>query len=113
VVAFAFYLVWNIAWLARGRMPPSLWLYGTGLPCPTTGMWRSLLALSRGDVTGSLLFNPLTVVYLGLLVPSGIIIGHQLIARRETCLPRILTALWLLALGLGWGMKFLLGRAYW
>jgi len=48
LAAFAGYVLWNLFWLARGAIPPSILLYCTGLPCPTTGVCRSLLALRHG-----------------------------------------------------------------
>lgn len=112
-VAFAFYLAWNALWLARGHLPPSIWLFFTGLPCPTTGMCRSLRALCCGDVRTSLLYHPLTVPYLVLLAVSALVIGRQLMTHADLRLPRVMARLWFTAIGLGLVLKLLLGRAYW
>ncbi len=40
----------------------------TGLPCPSCGTTRSLTNLLEGNITGSLLINPLGVIALILMV---------------------------------------------
>lgn len=37
----------------------------TGLPCPTCGLTRTVIALSRGDVERALFLNPLAAVVCG------------------------------------------------
>jgi hypothetical protein len=37
----------------------------TGLPCPTCGITRTIIALSRGDVDRALFFNPLVAIAAG------------------------------------------------
>ncbi|MEO5821319.1 MAG: DUF2752 domain-containing protein [Vicinamibacteraceae bacterium] len=38
----------------------------TGLPCPTCGVTRAIIALSRGDVDRALFMNPLVAVAAGI-----------------------------------------------
>ncbi len=38
----------------------------TGLPCPTCGVTRTIIALSRGDVDRALFFNPLAAIACGV-----------------------------------------------
>lgn len=106
--ALAGYLVWNAAWLARGEIPPSIFLYLTGWPCPTTGMTRSLLLLARGDVAGSLFQNPLTLGYLALLAVSLALVLRDAARRRPPALPPRLAWAWALALGAGWAVQIAL-----
>lgn len=40
----------------------------TGLPCPTCGLTRTVIALSRGDVDRALFLNPLAAIACGLAV---------------------------------------------
>jgi uncharacterized protein DUF2752 len=63
VAAFLGYVAWNIFWIAKGRVPPSILTAITGLPCPTTGGCRGVLALIHGDWRRSILWNPLAPVY--------------------------------------------------
>ncbi len=111
--AFLFYLVWNAVWIGAGKVPPSLFKAISGYPCPTTGGYRSLLALSRGDIAASLLFNPLTLVYILLFAGSLAILLRQLYRRRRLALPPAIAWAWLASLALGWAAKFALGKQYW
>jgi hypothetical protein len=38
----------------------------TGLPCPTCGLTRTIIALSRGDVDRALFLNPLAAIACGV-----------------------------------------------
>ena len=67
LVMLAIYVAWNIVWLARGEVPPSLLTGLTGIPAPTTGGTRSIRALLGGDPLGSLYYNPMTAPILGML----------------------------------------------
>ena len=113
LIALGGYACWNAAWLVQGRLPPSIFRYFTGLPCPTTGMARSLLWICRGDVGYSLLFNPLTFVYLGLIVVSGGCLLRCVIQHRERTIPPLVAWVWFVALAVGWAAKFALGSKYW
>ena len=111
--AFLFYLVWNAVWLGAGRLPPSILKAIYGYPCPTTGGYRSLLALCRGDFAQSFFFNPLTLVYLALFAGSVAILLRQFYRRRRLALPPAIAWAWLASLAIGWAAKFALGRQYW
>lgn len=106
--ALAGYLAWNVAWVSHGKIPPSIFLYVTGLPCPTTGMTRSLLLLARGDVTGSLSQNPFTLPYLALVAVSLALVLRDAARRRPPALPPQLAWAWALALGAGWAVQIAL-----
>jgi hypothetical protein len=111
--AFGAYVVWNAVWISKGKIPPSILLALTGLPCPTTGGVRSLQALCRGEVLQALRFNPLTPVYLLLLGCTAVILAGKLLRRRPLLLPPYMGWLWGTSLVLGWIAKFALGRRYW
>jgi len=113
IAAFIGYVVWNALWLLRGRIPPSIWTYCTGLPCPTTGVCRSLLALSHGDFCTAILFNPFTLLYICLIGLSGAVVLRQFLRRHEPTLPPLLVRAWCFALCFGWAAKFVLGREFW
>jgi hypothetical protein len=113
IAAFLGYLAWNVVWLLRGRIPPSIWTYCTGLPCPTSGVCRSLLALSRGDFIAAFFFNTFTLPYLLLISLSAAELLRQSVRRRELALPPLLARAWCFALCFGWLAKFVVGSNYW
>jgi len=110
---FLFYLLWNAAWIAKGQIPPSILKALTGLPCPTSGGCRSLLALCRGEFYLSFCFNPLLLVYLSLFIYSLTVLLRQRIGGRRLVLSPWLAWAWCAALLVGWAAKFALGNKYW
>ena len=62
------WLGWNFG--TGGGHSPGLCLVkaATGLPCPSCGVTRSLLALGAGDLAGAVTANPLGLVAAALLV---------------------------------------------
>jgi hypothetical protein len=111
--AFAFYLVWNVAWIASGRIPPSILREIAGIPCPTTGGYRSFVALCHGELVQSFLYNPLTLVYILLFSYSMAVVVRQLIDRKRLVLRPFVAWAWGASLLVGWAAKFVLGRQYW
>ncbi|MHB0954986.1 MAG: DUF2752 domain-containing protein [Pirellulaceae bacterium] len=101
------YLGWNVRWLAVGRIPPSMLTAATGLPSPTTGGTRSLLALLEGDLAMSFHYNPMTVPIVALLTLT---IGQVLFKRRGD---NWLAAAWIAALSIAWVVKLMSPRATW
>jgi hypothetical protein len=101
----AAYCCWQVFWLARGRIPPALFLAVTGLPAPTSGGTRGITHLLRGDWRGSLHHNPMAVP-LALLF--GLSVGWLLVrgARcRRWRLPRAFLLAWAVLLALAWVIK--------
>ena len=113
LIAFGGYVAWNAAWLLLGHVPPSIFAYFTGLPCPSTGMTRSIASLWRGDVRNFLLFNPFTPAYLSLISISAFILLKRALQRKHIALPNSVAWAWLITLALGWVTKFGLGSQYW
>lgn len=111
--AFILYLVWNVAWIAQGKIPPAILKAMAGIPSPTTGGVRSFLALCHGQFVQSFLYNPLMLVYLFLFSYSIAVLVYQLISRRRLALSPWIAWAWCLSLLLGWAAKFALGRQYW
>lgn len=107
------YIAWDLFFLVQGKVPRSVFKVVTGLPCPTSGGWRSLQALVRGNWGESWRFNPFTTVFLALLLASGICIVRCIRRRSVVLLPPWLSTGWFAALALAWGAKFLLGPVYW
>lgn len=110
VVALAGYSGWNVYWLARGQVPPSLWVAATGTPCPTTGGCRSLMALARADLVGSLYWNPMTVPLVAMLAGTAVFVIHDLARARTPAFSDRYALGWILILGIAWAFKLAL---YW
>ena len=85
----------------------------TGLPCPTTGGVRSLLAMLRGQWHEAFLYNPFTPVFLLLLLGSLYRVFRCLRQGKSVLLPPWLGWAWLIALALAWIAKFVIGPQYW
>jgi len=66
-------------------MPSCAFKMLTGIPCPTCGATRSVVALARGDITASFMMNPLTA--LSLL--AGVLIFLYSLATIILNLPKI------------------------
>ena len=113
IAAFLGYVAWNAVWLLRGHIPPSIWSYCTGLPCPTSGVCRSVLAAFHGDCAAAFLFNAFSLPYVCLICLSGAVLLIQSLRRRELALPPLLVRAWCFALCFGWVAKFVVGREYW
>jgi hypothetical protein len=111
--AFVFYLAWNVAWMAHGRIPPSILRALGGVPSPTTGGYRSFVALCRGELVQSFLYNPLMLVYLLLLIYSMAVLCYQWIHRERLVLRPLIAWMWCASLLIGWAAKFALGSQYW
>jgi len=110
---FGFYLVWNVLWIAAGHLPVSILQAFTGIPCPTTGCTRSVLALLQGHWAEALRWNPLAMIYLFLFFWSAVVLIRQLLARRRLVLSPLMGRLWISALAAGWVAKFVIGPAFW
>ena len=111
--AFIFYLAWNAAWIAHDRIPPSILRVVGGIPCPTTGGYRSFVALCRGELVQSFLYNPLMLVYLLLFIYSMAVLIHQFLNRKRLVLRPLIAWMWCASLLIGWAAKFALGKQYW
>lgn len=111
--AFIFYLAWNAAWIAHGRIPPSILRAVAGVPSPTTGGYRSFFALCRGELVQSFFYNPLMLVYILLFIYSMAVLFRQWIRRERLVLRPAIAWMWCAVLLIGWAAKFALGRQYW
>ena len=111
--AFIFYLAWNAAWIAHGRIPPSILKALGCIPSPTTGGYRSFLALCRGELIQSFFYNPMMPVYLMLFCYSMAVLFQQWVHRERLVLRPLIAWMWCASLLIGWAAKFALGRQYW
>jgi hypothetical protein len=103
------WLGWNLWWLlVAHRLPPSI-LTAAGVPCPTTGCTRALLALGDGDLTGSLRHNPFAVPLAVLFLLSVAWAGGAALRPGPWRLPRGLAIAWGVLLPMAWIAKLALG----
>ncbi|MEI8376290.1 MAG: DUF2752 domain-containing protein [Planctomycetota bacterium] len=107
------YISWNAYWLAHGRLAPSIWAYVTGLPCPSSGMTRSVEALVDGRFADFILYNTFTIPVVLLLMYSACQLFGSWKKKRDIALPSFLGWLWLVTILGAWLSKFLVGRQYW
>lgn len=110
---FGFYLFWNAVWIASGRLPPSMLRALAGVPCPTTGCTRSMIALFHGQWAEAFCWNPFTLTYVGLLACSAFLLVRQILRGERLMLRPLVGWLWMASLLAGWGAKFLIGPRYW
>ena len=103
----AVYISWNVYWLASGAVPPSMLTGLTGLPSPTTGGTRSVMALLDGDLARSLYFNPMTLPLIGLM---AVTVGQIAVKRRGD--DWLVTA-WVVLLSVAWVIKLLSPSVTW
>jgi len=112
-VSFVGYCMWNAFWLSKGHLPPSIWSYFTGLPCPSSGVSRSLGALLSWDFSNFLCYNPFSVPFLALTIVSLICMMRNWRTHRRLRIPTFVGRLWLVVLVGAWVAKFIMGNEYW
>ena len=113
LAAFAGYCFWQVYWLIRGRLAPSLLTFYTSLPNPSSGVTRSIKAALAGHYQDFFLYNPFTVPFIALLAYSLCRLLVSWVKNRELQLPHTVGKLWFALLACAWLVKFILGRKYW
>jgi hypothetical protein len=113
VVSFLAYCLWNVYWLAQGQIPPSIFRSATGLPAPTTGGTRAVIALCRGEALESLRYNAMAIPILLLFTLTIGWLGRQAAARRRLLLPFGFFWAWLVVLAVAWVLKLTGDPMYW
>jgi hypothetical protein len=110
---FGGYGVWNVYWLIQAKIPPSIFLKVTGLPCPTTGGTRAMIQLWAGNWQESLRYNAmaLPIVCLSLL-SFGWLLCQSLRGKRLR-LPFPFFQTWMALLGAAWVLKLTGDPMYW
>jgi hypothetical protein len=89
----------GLAMLAVGAaLPPDWVMHGpqlcifklmSGIPCPGCGLTRSVVLLMHGDVSGSLYYHPLGVLFvLGALILAAVDLFGWWHSRREDSVSR-------------------------
>lgn len=101
IIAFGFYLLWNLYFLLNAQLPPSILYELTGIPSPTTGMYRSAIALVYLDLNGFLMNNPLVVLFIPILAFILISLSVSCFRRKELELKKQYTSALFVTLFLG------------
>ena len=96
------YIVWQIYWLAKGQLPPALFLALTGWPAPTTGGTRAILLLLQEDWRDSLDLNPLAVPMTFLLLFTLMVLVRCLLREKRIRLPEGIFRAWIIVLSVAW-----------
>jgi hypothetical protein len=99
-------VAWNGLWFAQGELAPSLLYALTGIPAPTTGCTRSLLALLDGNWLSSIQYNAMTLPICGMLALSVFQLGCQASRGNPMRLSGRLARGWLAVLLIAWVLKF-------
>lgn len=113
VSLFVAYCAWNLVWMLRGRIPPSLLTGVIGVPAPTTGMTRAWRALLQGDWTAAFLWNPFALPVSILYALSLWTAWRRFVLRRNVLLPRFVAVGWLVVLPAAWVVKIAMGSRWW
>ena len=104
-IALTSYCLWNAYWLAQSRLAPSILTALTGLPCPTTGGYRGIVALARGDLLGSLCWNPFAIPLVAFFLTTVVFALREIARRRRPSLGSGFAYGWLFLLGIAWVYK--------
>ena len=62
-----------LAAVVAGLLPPCLFRQWVGVPCPSCGATRAILALGRLDVAAAVAVNPLACAALVSLIAAGLV----------------------------------------
>jgi len=77
VLGFVFYIVWNMFFLLKGIIPPSIMYKLTGIPSPTTGMYRSFIGIIQMDYGAYITNNPFVIPFIILLLCTTVILATK------------------------------------
>ena len=77
VLGFLFYVVWNMYFLLNGSIPPSIMYKLTGIPSPTTGMYRSFIGIIQMDYGAYITNNPFVIPFIILLLCTTVILAAK------------------------------------
>ena len=119
VLAFAagtaacFYVAWNVVWLARGQLPPSILYEFTGIPVATTGLGRSIVAASNGEILSSIRWNAFCLPILALYAASMVVLVRHATTGGRLLLPGWMGRAWLGVLVAAWVVKLAQGPTWW
>jgi hypothetical protein len=111
--AFVCYVSWNVWWIAHCMVPPSMLIGLLGIPAPTTGMTRSVIAFSQGNWSAGFLWNPMTVPFLLMLAWTIAELMRNRFNHGPLMLSRQCAWSWFGVLLAGWIAKLVIGPDWW
>lgn len=82
IFSLAFYICWNIYFVFIKQIPPSILYRLTGIPSPTTGMYRSFIGLMALNRDAYFSNNPFLIPFLILLTITISIIIKKVIKKE-------------------------------
>ena len=86
ISSLTFYVIWNTIYISKKVIPPSILYNLTGVPSPTTGMFRSLKGLINLDSNAFLGNNPVVILFLLALLVVGIELTYKLYKKEKIVL---------------------------
>lgn len=79
--------VWlAVTWNPSNSAEPGACLFKrlTGIPCPSCGSTRSVLALLHGDFSSGIYWNPFGIILISILLLAPLWILFDVVFRRQT-----------------------------
>ncbi len=77
LLGFIFYISWNMFYVSKGNIPPSIFYKLTGIPSPTTGMYRSFIGIIQMDYSAYITNNPFVIPFIILLICTTVILATK------------------------------------
>lgn len=100
VIGFVFYVVWNMFFLLKGIVPPSIMYKLTGIPSPTTGMYRSFIGIIQMDYKVYITNNPFVIPFIILLLFTTVILGTKYKNKQPLLISNNMGIIYLLILAI-------------
>ncbi|MGD9992377.1 MAG: DUF2752 domain-containing protein [Salinivirgaceae bacterium] len=82
IFSFTFYICWNVYFTFSKQIPPSILYKLTGIPSPTTGMYRSFIGLMTLNKNAYFSNNPFLIPFLLLLIITIYVIVKKAIRKQ-------------------------------
>jgi hypothetical protein len=82
IFSFTFYICCNVYFTITKQIPPSILYKLTGIPSPTTGMYRSFIGLMTLNKNAYFSNNPFLIPFLLLLIITIYVIVKKAIRKQ-------------------------------
>lgn len=84
VVAGYGWLAWASLQISHDTFTPCLFKNATGIACPSCGVTRSVALLSKGNITDSILLNPLGLIMAAIMLIAPFWLLYDIILKKDT-----------------------------